>query len=72
MTGDEAEAALILALDYAVADDLPWLRIIHGKGTGVLRARVGKVLQRDGRVKRFTLAPAEQGGSGVTLVEFNS
>jgi DNA mismatch repair protein MutS2 len=72
MTGDEAEAAVILALDYAVADDLPWLRIIHGKGTGVLRARVGEVLQRDGRVKRFTLAPAEQGGSGVTVVEFIS
>ncbi len=70
MTGDEAEAALTLALDDAVADDLPWLRIIHGKGTGVLRARVGEVLQRDGRVRRFALAPAEQGGSGVTLVEF--
>jgi len=70
MTGDEAEAALTLALDCAVADDLPWLRIIHGKGTGVLRARVGEVLHRDGRVKRFNLAPAEQGGSGVTLVEF--
>ncbi len=69
--GDEAEAELILALDGAVAGDLPWLRIIHGKGTGALRARVAEVLKLDRRVKSFRLAPPQQGGSGVTIAEFD-
>ncbi len=70
MTGDEAAAVLLLALDSAVANDLPWLRIIHGKGTGALRARVGQVLRKDERIRQFHLAPPQQGGSGVTVVEF--
>lgn len=69
-TGDEAEAELVLALDGADAGDLPWLRIIHGKGTGALRARVAEVLKLDRRVKSFKLAPPAQGGSGVTIAEF--
>jgi DNA mismatch repair protein MutS2 len=72
LTGEEAEATLVLALDAAVAADLPWLRIIHGKGTGVLRNRVGEVLRRDKRVTRYHLAPPEQGGTGVTVVELVS
>ncbi len=72
MTGDEAESALVLALDGAIAVDLPWLRIIHGKGTGALRARVAKVLKGDRRVEASKLAPPEQGGSGVTIAELNS
>jgi DNA mismatch repair protein MutS2 len=72
MTGEEAEAVLILAIDSAVAADLPWMRIIHGKGTGALRSRVAQVVQRDRRVARSNLAPPEQGGTGVTLVEFGS
>jgi len=70
LTGDEAEDALVLAIDAAVAEAFPWLRIIHGKGTGVLRKRVGQVLKRDGRVAAFRLAPPNEGGSGVTIVEF--
>ena len=50
-------------------DDLPYLRIIHGKGTGALREMVQRLLQHDPRVARFGLAPANQGGSGVTVVE---
>ena len=69
--GDEAEAELVLALDGAVAADLPWLRIIHGKGTGALRVRVAEVLQIDRRVKSFRLAPPAQGGSGVTIAELD-
>ena len=69
--GDEAEAELVLALDSAVAADLPWVRIIHGKGTGALRARVAEVLKLDHRVKSFRLAPPAQGGHGVTIAEFD-
>ncbi len=70
LTGDEAEAALVRALDHAILDDLPSLRVIHGKGTGALRARVGAVLKADRRVSGFRLAPAHLGGTGVTVVEF--
>jgi DNA mismatch repair protein MutS2 len=69
LRADEAEAILERALDAAVLDDLPYLRIIHGKGTGALRDLVQRLLQRDPRVARFGLAPANQGGSGVTVVE---
>jgi DNA mismatch repair protein MutS2 len=69
LRADEAEAVLERALDAAVLDDLPYLRIIHGKGTGALRDLVQRILQRDPRVARFGLAPANQGGSGVTVVE---
>ncbi len=72
MTGDEAEAAVLRAIDDAVMSELPAVRIIHGKGTGALRERVGQVLKRDKRVSGFQLAPAPQGGSGVTIAELKS
>ena len=70
LTGDEAEAALVRAIDQAILGDLPHLRIIHGKGTGALRVRVGQLLKQDRRVRSFALAPTPQGGSGVTIAEF--
>ena len=69
MTGDEAETAVLRALDDAIVAELPALRIIHGKGTGALRARITQILKGDGRVSGFQLAPAQQGGSGVTIAE---
>src|SRR5439155_757806 len=50
---DEAEARLVKALDDAVLADLPYLRVIHGKGTGAVRERVHEVLAADPRVQRF-------------------
>lgn len=70
MRVDELEDALNHALDEAILADFPYLRIIHGKGTGALRERVRDVLERDPRVRSFALAPANQGGDGVTVVEF--
>jgi DNA mismatch repair protein MutS2 len=69
LRADEAEAAVRLAIDDAVVAERPWLRIIHGKGTGALRAVVADLLRADHRVRGFHLAPPEQGGSGVTIVE---
>ncbi len=66
---EEATAALTRALDAAVVEDLPFLRIIHGKGTGALREAVREVLARDRRVAAFRLAPPPQGGSGVTIAD---
>src|SRR5438094_2863907 len=69
---DEAEARLVKALDDAVLADLPYLRVIHGKGTGAVRERVHEVLAADPRVQRFGFAPPNQGGHGVTIVEFTA
>ena len=70
MRADEAEGVVLSALDAAITADNPFLRIIHGKGTGAVRERVHSVLKSDRRVSRYALAPANQGGSGATIVEF--
>jgi len=70
LTIEEAEPLLLRAIDDATLADLPYLRIIHGKGTGALRDFVQAALKRDPRIKRFVFAPANQGGQGVTVAEF--
>jgi DNA mismatch repair protein MutS2 len=72
MTGDEAEQATVAAVDAAVLAEQPFLRIIHGMGTGVVRERVRRVVSGDRRVTRFGFAPRNQGGTGVTIVEFSA
>ena len=69
MRAGEAEGELLRALDAAIAADLPYLRIIHGKGTGALRKMVHEVLGQDRRVRRFGFAAANQGGAGATVAE---
>ena len=72
LTGDEAEQATLAAVDAAVLAEQPFLRIIHGMGTGVVRERVRRVVSRDKRVARYGFAPRNQGGTGVTIVEFSA
>jgi DNA-nicking Smr family endonuclease len=45
------------------------VRIIHGKGRGILKARVHSLLKKNPLVIRFSDAPADVGGWGATLVE---
>jgi DNA mismatch repair protein MutS2 len=71
-TGDEAEVATLAAVDAAVLAEQPYLRIIHGMGTGVVRERVRRVVAGDRRIARFGFAPRNQGGTGVTVVEFSA
>ncbi|MDH3271175.1 MAG: endonuclease MutS2 [Gemmatimonadota bacterium] len=68
---DEMELELSRALDQAVLEDLSQLRIIHGKGTGALRSRVGEMLKRDGRVQGFRMGAPGEGGAGVTVATFS-
>jgi DNA mismatch repair protein MutS2 len=56
------------ALDQAVLGGLGELCIIHGKGTGALRATISKILDQDVRVSGFRLGGPAEGGAGVTIV----
>jgi DNA-nicking Smr family endonuclease len=47
------------------------VRIIHGKGTGVQKARVRSLLAKHPMVRGFKDAPAQAGGWGATLVELS-
>ncbi len=66
---DEVADLVVQALDAAIRADLRELRIIHGKGTGALRARVGEMLKKDTRVGGFRLGAWNEGGAGVTVAE---
>ncbi|MBA3918048.1 MAG: hypothetical protein C0516_05620 [Gemmatimonas sp.] len=66
---DEVDDQVLQALDAAVRNDLRELRIIHGKGTGALRQRVGEMLKKDTRVTGYRLGAWNEGGAGVTVAE---
>jgi DNA mismatch repair protein MutS2 len=67
---DEVELELGRSLDGAILSDLNEVRIIHGKGTGAVKARVQELLERDKRVESFRGGHPGEGGSGVTVVVF--
>ena len=69
--GMRAEAALLDVdkyLDDAMTAGARELRIVHGKGTGVLRQVVWELLKNHPGVKSYRLGEPNEGGSGVTMV----
>lgn len=70
MTADEAIAQLDKYLDDAYLAHLPSVRIVHGKGTGVLRKAVQQHLKRVRYVESFRLGEFGEGDSGVTIAVF--
>ncbi|MBW2146373.1 MAG: Smr/MutS family protein [Deltaproteobacteria bacterium] len=56
-------------MELCLHKDILEVRIIHGKGTGVLRERVHALLRRMPSVASYSLAPPEAGGWGATLVQ---
>ncbi len=64
----ELKALLNDYLDACLEHRIYDLRIIHGKGRGVLRERVRSLLTTDPRVRTVDNAPADAGGWGATLV----
>ncbi len=69
MTGDEAIVELDRFLDQAVMGKLQEVRIIHGKGTGVVRQRVREHLKRSPYVRAFRPGRFGEGEDGVTVAE---
>ena len=69
MSADEAVATLENFLDGAMLANLAQVRIIHGKGTGVLRKAVHEELKRNRAVKRYRLGVYGEGEDGVTIAE---
>ena len=68
-TADEAVLSVDQAIDSCVLSNVNTLRIIHGKGTGVLRSEIQKYLRHHRAVKNFRLGTFGEGESGVTIVE---
>ena len=69
---DSVEAICVLEryLDEAMRSNLQSVRIIHGKGTGTLRAAVQQSLRKNRFVKNFRLGVYGEGEDGVTIAEF--
>ncbi len=56
-------------IDSAVMNKLKTVTIIHGKGTGALRAAIQQMLRKNKAVKSFRLGRYGEGETGVTVVE---
>ncbi len=69
LRADEVANVLLPAIDAAVVSALGQVRVIHGKGTGALRQVVSELLGGDRRVSGSRIGTAEEGGSGVTIIE---
>ena len=69
---DAVEAICVLDnyLDSAMRANLGTVRIIHGKGTGVLRKAVQDALKKNKFVKKYRLGVYGEGEDGVTIAEF--
>ena len=69
---DSVEAICVLEryLDEAMRANLESVRIIHGKGTGTLRAAVQQALRKNKFIKKFRLGVYGEGEDGVTIAEF--
>ena len=66
---EEALDSLERYLDSAYLAGLPWVRIIHGKGTGKLRQAVREALSQSPHVKSFESGGDKEGGEGVTVAK---
>lgn len=70
--GETVDSAVLLIdkfLDDAILSSLGQVRIIHGKGTGLLRQGIHSYLKRLSYVKSYRLGVFGEGDSGVTIVE---
>jgi DNA mismatch repair protein MutS2 len=68
--GDDALNEADRFIDQALRAALPYIEILHGTGDGILKKLLHEMLKHDSRIQKYAIAPLEQGGHGVTIVEF--
>ena len=68
MIGDDAWFVVDKYIDDAVLAGMPTIRIIHGKGTGALRAALWKYFKQDKRIKSYRHGEYGEGDAGVTVI----
>lgn len=68
---DSVDAVIVLEryIDEAMRGNVPTIRIIHGKGTGALRAAVQQALRKNKFIKKYRLGVYGEGEDGVTIAE---
>ncbi len=70
-TAVEAVEAVDKYIDQSVVDGLSSVRILHGKGSGILRREIAEFLQHHELVQSAHFAPQHEGGNGVTIVDIH-
>ena len=68
MIGDDAWFVVDKYIDDAVLMNIPTVRVIHGKGTGALRAALWKYFKSDRRIKSYRHGEYGEGDAGVTVL----
>jgi DNA mismatch repair protein MutS2 len=68
MIGDDAWFVVDKYIDDAILAAMPTVRIIHGKGTGALKAALWKYFKADRRIKSFRHGEYGEGDAGVTVL----
>ena len=69
MRGDEALNAVMHFIDDAILTDMSQVRILHGKGDGILRQLIRQYLSTVPNVKHFADEHVQFGGAGITVAE---
>lgn len=69
-TVEEALDALAAYMDRASRSGRPFVRIVHGHGSGALRKAVREFLKKSRYEMKFRAGTANEGGEGCTVVEF--
>jgi DNA mismatch repair protein MutS2 len=70
MRSNDAEFEIIKFIDQAYQAGYDRVEILHGKGTGALKKLVKEILSSHVGIKHFYYAPVDQGGDGITIIEF--
>ncbi|WP_316789445.1 endonuclease MutS2 [Pedobacter frigoris] len=71
MRGENALHELEKYLDKSIMLGFPFIKIIHGKGDGILRKLIREYLRKYSQVNRMEDEHADRGGDGITYVYFN-
>jgi len=71
MRGENAVQEVEKYMDKSIMLGFPFIKIIHGKGDGILRKLIREYLRKYSQVNRVEDEHADRGGDGITYVYFN-